>query len=90
MAHSGIATSCFRWIAAAFLIGETERSGAIEAMERYREPISDAIDFQYAIASFPDDGKATTELLNLACDQLDFSNLSGGWNGGDSIQTAEA
>jgi len=58
--------------AVAVLMGETERSGAIEAISRYRETIGEALDVQYAVASFPDDGKATKELMDTAYGQLEF------------------
>lgn len=57
--------------AIAVLMGETERTGALEAIKRYQQAIGEVIDVQYAVASFPDDGKATTELINVAYDQLD-------------------
>ena len=56
--------------AVAVLMGETERAGAINAIKRYREAIGESLDVQYAVASFPDDGKATTELLDKAYGQL--------------------
>lgn len=52
--------------AVAVLMGETERTGALEAIERYRKTIGEAIDVQYAVASFPDDGKVTDELIDTA------------------------
>ncbi len=57
--------------AVAVLMGETERAGALNAVGRYREAIGESLDVQYAVASFPDDGKATAELLDAAYSQLD-------------------
>ena len=61
--------------AVAVLMGETERAGALEAIERYRETIGQTLDVQYAVASFPDDGKATSELMDIAYEQLDLPDM---------------
>ena len=58
--------------AVAVLMGETERAGALNAIKRYRNAIGESLDVQYAVASFPDDGKATEELIDLAYSQLDM------------------
>ncbi len=60
--------------AIAILMGETERTGALQAIERYREAVGESLDVQYAVASFPDDGKATTELMDEAYTQLDMAS----------------
>jgi len=52
--------------AIAVLMGETERAGAVKAIERYREAIGESADVRYAVASFPDDGNGTTELIGSA------------------------
>lgn len=60
--------------AIAVLMGETERTGALKAMKRYREMIGETLDLQYGVASFPDDGKATAELIDKAYDQSGMPN----------------
>jgi len=59
--------------AVAVLMGETERTGAIKAIERYKQILGDILDVQYGVASFPDDGKATNELIETAYSQLELS-----------------
>ena len=63
--------------AIAVLMGETDKPGASIAVKRYREAIGESIDVQYGVASFPDDGKATTELMDMAVSQLDMSTPKG-------------
>ncbi len=61
--------------AVAVLMGETERAGALNAIKRYRKTIGGSLDVQYAVASFPDDSKATTELIDKASKQLGMKNV---------------
>jgi hypothetical protein len=58
----------------AVLMGETDNSGALKAVERYQEMISAAMDVRYAIASFPNDGKAPMELIYTADRRLTIAN----------------
>ena len=60
----------------AVLMGETDSAGALRAVERYQEMISDAVDVRYAMASFPDDGKAPDELMHTASRRLDMAASS--------------
>jgi len=56
--------------AVAVLMGETERKDAALAVDRYKEAIGEVLEVQCGVASFPEDAKATTELINRACRQL--------------------
>ncbi len=61
----------------AVLMGETEQTGAAKAVQRYRETIGETIDVQYAVASFPDDGKDSSELIYAARNQLNPDSTDG-------------
>ncbi len=58
--------------AVAVLMGETERADALNAIGRYRDAIGETLGVRYAIVSFPDDGKVTGEMIDLAYSQLDI------------------
>jgi len=57
----------------AVLMGETDSAGANQAIERYREAIGNIVSVNYAIASFPDDGKTFGELMDTAHQRLNIS-----------------
>ena len=59
----------------AVLMGETDSAGANQAIERYREAIGNKVSVNYAVASFPDDGKTFGELINKAHQRLNISNV---------------
>ncbi len=48
------------------LMGETDSSGAMRAVERYKNTINNRMDVRFSISSFPVDGKAPTELMQSA------------------------
>ena len=52
--------------AIAVLMGETDTAGALRAVERYREMSEGAMDVQYSVASFPDDGRSPDDLIYMA------------------------
>jgi len=60
----------------AVLMGETDNNGAQQAIERYREAIDETMDVKFAVASFPDDGKASSELMDTAHRRLEIANTS--------------
>ena len=60
----------------AVLMGETENDGAQHAIERYRKAIGGTVKVKYAVASFPEDGKAVGELMNAANRRLDIAKAS--------------
>ena len=59
--------------AIAVLMGETDRAGARKAVRRYHEVIGEAADVQSAVASFPNDGKASEELIDIARTRLNVN-----------------
>ena len=52
------------------LMGETDETEALKAIERYQEVIGDAVDVRYAVASFPEDGKTHQKLIQTAKHRL--------------------
>ena len=62
--------------AIAVLMGETDTAGALKAVNRYRELISAMMDVQYAVSSFPLDGKASKELIDIARRRLNVADTS--------------
>jgi len=59
--------------AVAVLMGETDRSGALQAVGRYQDEISDSVDVRYAVSSFPGDGRATSEMMDVARRRLNMA-----------------
>jgi len=55
----------------AVLMGDTNRDGALKAVERYRREINRSIDVRYCVASFPDDAKEKEALMETACRRLE-------------------
>jgi hypothetical protein len=58
------------------LMGETDSEGARKAIERYRQVVSHAVAVKSAVASFPQDGMAVRELMEVAHRRLDIANIS--------------
>ena len=54
----------------AVLMGETDTTGALRAVERYREMSQRAMDIKYSVASFPHDGRSPDDLIYMAHRQL--------------------
>lgn len=52
--------------AIAVIMGETDTAGAQKAIDRYRKMVSNSMDVKYAVASFPEDGKAPEDLIQTA------------------------
>lgn len=48
------------------VMGETDSSGALKAVERYQRMMAHQADARYAVSSFPIDGKAPSDLLDAA------------------------
>lgn len=55
----------------AVLMGETEKAGALRAVERYKENVKEVCDLRFGIATYPMDGKSAAELLSAARRRLD-------------------
>ena len=53
------------------LMSETDKTAALEAVSRFEELQMGSVDVRYSIASFPEDGKSSLELLLRASDRLD-------------------
>ena len=53
------------------LMGETDKEGAMRAMKRYKGAVNGDMDVRYAISSFPDDGKTTTDLIRTGDRRLE-------------------
>ena len=51
--------------AALVVMGETRKTDAIKAVNRYRDEFCDRFDVRSSISSFPDDGKGPEELMNV-------------------------
>ena len=60
--------------AIAVLMGETDTVGALRAVERYREMSEGAMDVQYSVASFPDDGRSPDDLIHKAHRRLELAD----------------
>ena len=58
----------------AVLMGETDRAGALMAVKRYQELVNGAIDVRYSVASFPDDVKETSKIINTAYRRLEAAH----------------
>ncbi|MBE7558913.1 hypothetical protein HS125_08180 [bacterium] len=56
---------------AAILMGETERSGALKAVERLQRMATNNMGLRYAVNTFPFDGHTVTELIATAFRRLD-------------------
>ena len=52
------------------LMGTTSKSEAIEAVNRYGVDLDGYLDMRCSISSFPDDGKTSSELLNILKQRL--------------------
>lgn len=46
------------------LMGDTDREGALRAIERYKKAYSAQMDLRFGVASFPEDGETVRELLD--------------------------
>ena len=58
----------------AVLMGETDSSSALRAVERYREAIGGTMDVRYSVASFPEDGRVPSDLMGAAQRRMDVAN----------------
>lgn len=56
---------------ASILMSETDKEAALEAVNRFEEMQHGSVDVRYSVASFPEDGKSSLELLLRASDRLD-------------------
>lgn len=55
----------------AVLMGETDKNGAVRAVERYQETVNKAIEARYSVASFPEDARETEKLIHTAHRRLE-------------------
>lgn len=60
----------------AILMGETDSSDALVAVERFKSRCRDGMDLRFAMASYPSDGRAPAELLSAAYRRLDHARMS--------------
>lgn len=60
----------------AILMGETEKAGALQAVERYKHAYLGELDLRFAVASYPRDGDAPQTLLSTARRRLDIAQNS--------------
>lgn len=58
---------------AAVLMGETNGEGALQAVQRFKRSCPEDAGLRYAVACFPDDGKAASMLLLNARRRLDVA-----------------
>ena len=56
---------------AAVLMGETNGEGALQAVQRFKRSCPEDAGLRYAVASFPEDGRAASMLLLSARRRLD-------------------
>ena len=61
--------------ASAILMGETDVSGSLKAVQRYKSNYSSDIDLRFAVASYPNDGQSTLEILDTLLRRSDDSKL---------------
>lgn len=63
---------CFCTDRGAFvLMGETDGSGALAAIDRYKQFFEGSLDLRFGVASFPFDGSTAEELISVAMRRLD-------------------
>jgi hypothetical protein len=55
---------------AAIVLSETEKAGALRAVERYKEAYLDCMDLRFAVVSYPGDGRTMECLLRTACQRM--------------------
>jgi len=55
----------------AIVMGETDKKGAVKAMERYQETINNVIEVRYSVATFPEDAKDAETLIHTAQRRLE-------------------
>ena len=61
--------------ASAILMGETDINGSLQAVDRYKSNYSSEIDLRFAVASYPNDGQSTLEILDTLLRRSDESKL---------------
>lgn len=59
----------------ALLMSETDPSGALVAVDRYKTLFSEDVDLRFAVASFPGDGVNCTDLLAIAYRRLNAAKI---------------
>ena len=66
--------ACFCTEQGAFvLMGETDGTGALSAIERYKEFFEGTADLRFGVASFPFDGNSAEDLISAALRRLDLA-----------------
>lgn len=55
----------------ALLMGETNKQGALQAVERFKSHSGDLINMKYAVASYPTDGRTAEALLSTVRERLE-------------------
>jgi hypothetical protein len=58
------------------LMGETDKNGAVRAVERYQKTVNGSMDVRYSVASFPEDAKEAEKLMHAAYRRLETARTS--------------
>ncbi|GMU92639.1 MAG: hypothetical protein AMXMBFR4_16970 [Candidatus Hydrogenedentota bacterium] len=62
---------------AAILMGETDRAGALKAVDRLRRTCGRDVDIRFSVASYPEDGEAAAAIFTKASRRLDHARSGG-------------
>jgi len=62
---------------AAILMGETDRAGALKAVERLGKTCGRDVDLRFSVASFPEDGEAAFAIFTKASRRLEHARNGG-------------
>lgn len=62
---------------AAILMGETDRAGALKAVDRLRGTGGRDVDIRFSVASFPEDGDAAVAIFTKASRRLEYARSGG-------------
>ena len=66
---------------AAVLMGETERPGALRAVDRYKVTLDDGVrDLRFAVAQFPEDAQGAVALIRVAQKRLERAKQGAPWD----------
>jgi len=55
----------------AVLMGETDKNGAVRAVERYQDTVNKALDVRYSVTTFPEDANDTEKLISTGHRRLE-------------------
>jgi hypothetical protein len=62
-------------LGAAILMGETDSTGALAAIDRYKARCNGDADLRFALASYPTDGTVTSELISTVRRRLNEARI---------------